>query len=155
MPNAFYRKGYQFHKTKAKAFYRKEPQFHKTKADLTLRHATELNKSTGQSDVILTCLQIWTNLIYGPKRPFWGPWRSSAGRRGPDLVPTLPDWLVCVGLMVITHFNLVLGPFWTPGALKGPVLAQMPLLETEEVLRGPWGIRYGLNSTAPDWLAWV
>ena len=43
LPNMFYRKGYQFHKTKAKAFYRNESQFPKTKADLTLRHATELN----------------------------------------------------------------------------------------------------------------
>ena len=40
------------------------------------------------------------------------------GPRGPDLVPTLPNWLVCVGLMVITHFDLVSGPFWTPGGPK-------------------------------------
>ena len=40
------------------------------------------------------------------------------GPRGPDLVPTLPNWLVCVGLMVITHFDLVSGPFWTPGGSK-------------------------------------
>ena len=40
------------------------------------------------------------------------------GPRGPDLVPTLPNWLVCVGLMVITHFDQVSGPFWTPGGSK-------------------------------------
>ena len=43
LPYPFYRKGFQFHKTKAKAFHRKEPQFHETKADLTSRHTTELN----------------------------------------------------------------------------------------------------------------
>ena len=68
--------------------------------------------------MILNFLQILKNLIYDPDRPFWGPWRSSVGSRGPYLVPTLPNWLVCVGLMVITHFDLVSGPFWTPGGPK-------------------------------------
>ena len=63
-PNAVYRKGYPFHKTKVKAFYRKEPQLYETKVDLTSRHTTELKKTTVKSDVILTFLQIWTNLIY-------------------------------------------------------------------------------------------
>ena len=138
---------------------------------------------------------------------------SSVGPRGPDLVPTLPDWLVCVGLMVITHFDLVLGPFWTPGgpkrarfgqnapfgdlggsrralwdkiwshwpptgqprleswsphtltwyeapsgplgALKGPVLAQTPLLETLRFWEDLGGSDWTLVPDAPDCLAWV
>ena len=63
-PNAVYRKGYLFHKTKVKAFYRKEPQLYETKVDLTSRHTTELKKTTVKSNVILTFLQIWTNLVY-------------------------------------------------------------------------------------------
>ena len=55
---------------------------------------------------------------FGPKCPFWGPQRSSKGPWGPDLVPTAPDWLIWVGLMVTTHFDLVLGPFWVPGGPK-------------------------------------
>ena len=103
--------------------------------------------------MILIFLQIWTNLIYSPERPFWGPWRSSVGPRGPDLVPTLLNWLVCVGLMVITHFGLVLGPFWTPGALKGPILAKMPLLKILRFSEGLGGS--DLVPDAPDCLAWV
>ena len=34
------------------------------------------------------------------------------------MVPTAPDWLIWVGLMVTTHFDLVLGPFWVPGGPK-------------------------------------
>ena len=65
------------------------------------------------------------------------------------MVPTLPNWLVCVGLMVITHFDLVSGPFWTPGGPK------MALLETWEVLGGPWGIRFGPNGPGLVRLGWI
>ena len=33
-------------------------------------------------------------------------------------VPTAPDWPVWVRLMLTTHFDLVLGPFWVPGGPK-------------------------------------
>ena len=50
------------------------------------------------------------------------------GPGGPDLVPTAPHWPAWVGLMVTTHFDLVLGPFWVPpGAQKGPILAQISM----------------------------
>ena len=54
--------------------------------------------------------------------------RSLEGPGGPDLVPTAPHWPAWVGLMVTTHFDLVLGPFWVPpGAQKGPILAQISM----------------------------
>ena len=49
---------------------------------------------------------------------------------GPDLVPAAPDWPVWVRLMLTTHFDLVLGPFWVPGGAD-------------------------LVPTAPDWPVWV
>jgi hypothetical protein len=55
---------------------------------------------------------------FRPEWPFWRPRRSSEGPGGPDLIPTAPDWPVWVGLMVTTHFDLVLGPFWAPGGPK-------------------------------------
>ena len=55
---------------------------------------------------------------FGHKRSFRGPWWSSEGPEGPDLVPTAPDWPAWVKLMVTTHFNLVSGPFWVPGGQK-------------------------------------
>ena len=99
--------------------------------------------------MILIFLQIWTNLIYSPERPFWGPWRSSVGPRGPDLVPTLPNWLVCVGLMVITHFDPVSGPFWTPrGPKKGPFWPKCPFWRLRRSSGGLGGS--DLVTTAPD-----
>ena len=51
--------------------------------------------------------------------------RSKRGKKGPfgdlggpDLVPTALHWPAWVGLMVTTHFDLVLGPFWAPGGPK-------------------------------------
>ena len=65
---------------------------------------------------------------FGPKSPFWGSWRSSEGPQGPDLVPTAANWSDWVGVMVTTHFGLVLGLFWVPRDTKrarfGP---KMPL----------------------------
>ena len=58
-----------------------------------------------------------------PLGPFWGPWRSWEGHRGPDLVPTAANWSDWVGVMVTSHFGLVLGLFLAQGAPKGPVLA--------------------------------
>ena len=40
------------------------------------------------------------------------------GPRGPDLVPTAADWSDWVGIMVTTHFGLVMGLFWAPRAPK-------------------------------------
>ncbi len=40
------------------------------------------------------------------------------------MVPTTADWSNTIGHMASTHFGLVSALFWTPGALKGPVLAQ-------------------------------
>ena len=62
----------------------------------------------------------------GPKRARFGPKRpprSLEGPGGPDLVPTAPHWPAWVRFMVRIHFDLVSGPFWTPKALKGLVLA--------------------------------
>ena len=49
------------------------------------------------------------------------------GLRGPDLVPTAANWSDWVGVMVTTHFGLILGllraqkgPFWPKIALMGP-----------------------------------
>ena len=39
------------------------------------------------------------------------------------MVPTTADWSNTIGHMALTHFGLVSALFWTPGALKGPVLA--------------------------------
>ena len=61
---------------------------------------------------------------FGPKCPFWGPRRSSEGPEGPDLVQTAPEWSALAGHMVTTHFDLVSGLSWPPGALKGPHLAR-------------------------------
>ena len=51
---------------------------------------------------------------FSPERAFWGP-------GGQDLVPTAPDWIVYVELMVTTHFDLVSGSFW---AHRGPIRAR-------------------------------
>ena len=55
---------------------------------------------------------------FGQKRSFRGLQKSSEGPGGPDLVPTARHWPAWVGLMVTTHFDLVLGPFWAPGGPK-------------------------------------
>ena len=51
----------------------------------------------------------------GPVLAIKGPFGDLGG---PDLVPTAPHWPAWVGLMVTTHFDLVLGPFWAPGGPK-------------------------------------
>ena len=76
------------------------------------------------------------------------------GSRGPYLVPTLPNWLVCVGLMVITYFDLVSGPFRTPGGSKrarfGPNANFGDLGGSQRALRDQiWSQR---PSTGPPWL---
>ena len=67
--------------------------------------------------------------LYGPQKgSFWlqkallgapevlgGPW-------GPDLVPTAPNWSDWVGVMVTTHFGLVLGLFLAPGNPKRAII---------------------------------
>ena len=61
----------------------------------------------------------------GPVLAIKGPFGDLGG---PDLVPTAPHWPAWVGLMVTTHFDLVLGPFWVPpGAQKGLILAQISM----------------------------
>ena len=55
---------------------------------------------------------------FGPKTPFLGSWKSSEGPQGPDLVPTAANWSDWVGVMVTTHFGLVLGLFWVPRDTK-------------------------------------
>ena len=60
---------------------------------------------------------------FGPKCPFWGHRRSSAGPRGPILVPTAPDWPALVGIMVTIHFDLISGPLMVPGGPKRAVWA--------------------------------
>ena len=42
---------------------------------------------------------LWVHLSThrGPKRPLWGPWRSSEGPKGPDSVPTVTGWSNWVG----------------------------------------------------------
>ena len=58
---------------------------------------------------------------FGPKCPFWGPQQSSDSPGGPDLVPTTTGWSDRVGLMVITHFGLILGLFVVTRGYKGPL----------------------------------
>ena len=85
---------------------------------------------------------------FGPKTPFLGSWKSSEGPQGPDLVPTAANWSDWVGVMVTTHFGLVLGLFWVPRdtkrarfgpkcpflAPKGPIWGQnSKLLQTYRV----------------------
>ena len=48
------------------------------------------------------------------KRPLLGAPDVLGEPRGADLVPTTPDWPAWVGFMVITHFDLVSGPFYGP-----------------------------------------
>ena len=71
-----------------------------------------------------------TRARFGPEWPFWGPRRFSEDPEGPDLVPTAPNWLVLVGLMVTTHFDLVSDPFWVH---RGPKRARFGPKSTVEV----------------------
>ena len=91
---------------------------------------------------------------FGPERPFWGSWRSSEGPRGPDLVPTAANWSDWVGVMVTTHFGLVLGLFWVPRGPKrtrfGPKCPFWGSWRSLEGLRGP-----DLVPTAANWSDWV
>ena len=86
----------------------------------------------------------------GPERPLLGPWRSSEGPGEADLIPTTPDWLDSWSPHTLTWYQAPSGP---PGALKGPVLAQMLLLETLRFWEGLEGS--DLVPDAPDCLAWV
>ena len=80
---------------------------------------------------------------FGPKCPFWGPWRSWKGPQGPHLVPNAANWSDWIGVMFTTHFGLVLDLLWAPRAPKrarfGP---ERPLLGALEVLGGPPGARF-------------
>ena len=49
--------------------------------------------------------------LFGPKVPLLVALEVLGGHRGPDLVSTVTDCSACVGLMVITHFGLILGLF--------------------------------------------
>ena len=55
--------------------------------------------------------------------------------------------------MVTTHFDLISAPSGPPGTLKGPVLAQTPLMETLRLWEDLGGS--DLVPDAPDCLAWV
>jgi len=48
---------------------------------------------------------------FGPKVPLLVALEVLGGRRGPYLVTTVTGCSACVGLMVITHFGLILGLF--------------------------------------------
>ena len=61
---------------------------------------------------------------FGPKVPLLVALEALGGRREPGLVTTVTGCSACVGLMVITHFGLILGLFWPPRTLRGTVLAQ-------------------------------
>ena len=62
----------------------------------------------------LLCSRAPKTARFGPKRPFWGSQRDWKGPGGPDLVPTAVNWSDWVGIMVTTHFGLILGRFWAP-----------------------------------------
>ena len=87
---------------------------------------------------------------FGPERPFWGSPRVFEGPRGPDLVPTVASWSDWVGVMVTTHFGLVLGLLWAP---RGPKRARFgPKMH----FWGPWRSWEGprgpdLVPTAANW----
>ena len=91
---------------------------------------------------------------FGPERPFWGSPRVLEGPRGPDLVPTAPNWSDWVGVMVTTHFGLVLGLIRAP---RGPKRARFgperPFWGSPRVLKGPRGP--DLVQTAANWSDWV
>merc|ERR1712212_1170627 len=77
---------------------------------------------------------------FGPERPFWGSPRVLEGPRGPDLVPTAPNWSDWVGVMVTTHFGLVLGLLWAPlGPKRARFGPKRPFWGSPRVLKGPRG----------------
>ena len=87
-------------------------------------------------------------------RPFRGPWRSSEGPKGPDLVPTATGWSNWVN-----HIHIMCsGPLWdlygTPVAPKrahfGP---ERPFWEPRRSSVGPGGS--DLVPTAAVWSTWV
>ena len=53
-----------------------------------------------------------------------GPFGSSEGPSGPDLVPTALEWSDGVKLRVTTHFDLISGPCRVPMNPKRAILAQ-------------------------------
>ena len=53
-----------------------------------------------------------------------GPFGSSEGPSGPDLVPTALEWSDGVKLRVTTHFDLISVPFRVPRNLKRAIWAQ-------------------------------
>ena len=55
---------------------------------------------------------------FGPKVPLLVALEALGGRRGPYLVTTVTGCSVCVGIMVTTHFGLILGLFWAAKDLK-------------------------------------
>ena len=78
------------------------------------------------------------------------------GPRGPDLVPTAPNWSDWVGVMVTTHFGLVLGLLLAPrGQKKGPFWPKIPLLGVLKVLGGPGGARFGPKTPGLLCMGWT
>ena len=73
---------------------------------------------------------------------------------GPDLVPIAADWSYWVGVMVTTHFGLVLDLFLAPSGPKSACFGPKCLFRGSGMdpqgLRGP-----DLVPTAADWSAWV
>ena len=64
----------------------------------------------------------------------------------PDLVPIAADWSDWVGVMVTTHFGLVLDLFVAfKGPQEGSFWPKMPLLVVLQGLGGPLGARFGPN----------
>ena len=53
-----------------------------------------------------------------------GPFGSSEGPSGPDLLPTALEWSEGVKLRVTTHFDLISGPFRGPRNPKRAIWAQ-------------------------------
>ena len=87
---------------------------------------------------------------FGPERPFWGSPRVLEGPRGPDLVPTAPNWSDWVGVMVTTHFGLVLGLLWAPrGSKRARFGPKCPFWGPWRSLEGPRGP--DLAPTAVNW----
>ena len=92
-------------------------------------------------------------LILAPKGPCGVPRGPRRAPGGAELVPTAPDWLIWVELMVTIHFDLVSGPFWAPRGPKRPSFGpKCPFWGPRRSLEGPR--RPNLVPTAPHWPAW-
>ena len=82
------------------------------------------SRMPGSSSTVITHMELPSlrkqakRVHLGPERPLLGPQRSSEGSGGADLVPTAPHWPAWVEFMATTHFDLVSGPFWSPGGPK-------------------------------------